>query len=103
MPDGEAPVMRRPIPEHDLSADEAALLEDPHGYTFNIIVERSRATGNVDETDHAESPVRKSLDENLESSRANSEKVADESANSENETDQAGRSRTAQGSGYWSI
>jgi hypothetical protein len=41
--DGEVrPVVRRSVPEHDLSTDDALRLDDPHAYTFNQIVERSR-------------------------------------------------------------
>ena len=41
--DGEVtPVVRRPVPEHDLTSDDALWLDDPHAYTFNQIVERSR-------------------------------------------------------------
>ena len=40
--DSEERVLHRPVPEHDLSTDEALRLEDPHGYIFNKIVERSQ-------------------------------------------------------------
>ena len=41
--DGEVTqVVRRPVPEHDLTSDDALRLDDPHAYIFNQIVERSR-------------------------------------------------------------
>jgi hypothetical protein len=41
--DGEVTqVVRRPIPERDLTSDDALRLDDPHAYIFNQIVERSR-------------------------------------------------------------
>jgi len=65
--DGEVTqVVRRPVPEHDLTSDDALRLDDPHAYTFNQIVERSRHSCEEQqettmETEHTEGVIEKAL------------------------------------------
>jgi hypothetical protein len=65
--DGEvASVVRRPVPEHDLTSDDALRLDDPHTYTFNQIVERSRHSCEEHQettmkTEHTEGVIEKAL------------------------------------------
>jgi hypothetical protein len=82
-PDSEDTLSIPPVREHDPSTDEALRLEDPHLYTFNKIVERSRLTSMdteentaadahmdaAEKIDHAEGSVRKALDDIQDVSR----------------------------------